>query len=169
MQASLEALARQESELIAALPATGSGEGRPARMDPASMSKRWANVFADYLALLDDPAQGPEALRRATFLAWYPYNEPSFLTGIDPFEAPAVRLVLQRVEEQFAAAVCDPELRAMLWGYGPGLPFDQYPELTILNEYLGSISGPYSPDRSLGPMTGRGTMGDYWASRLDAA
>lgn len=56
----------------------------------------------------------------------------------------------------------------MLRGYGPGLPFDLYPELESLNRFLSSIVGSYSPHAPLRPMEGRGALGIYWLSRNDA-
>src|SRR5512146_1793744 len=109
MRASLEDLARREAELVAALPAGGYVEDRLPVIERAGLSQQWAQVFADYLGLLDDAVQGPEALRRATFLAWYAWNEPYFLTGIEPFDTSSVRLVLQRVEAQFAGVASDLE------------------------------------------------------------
>ena len=41
---------------------------------------------ADYvLVYLARVVQGIEALRRAAFLVWHAWNEPYFLTGIEPF------------------------------------------------------------------------------------
>jgi len=163
----LEELASWEERLMAALPAHGYFEERIPQVVAARLPEQWQQVAEGYAALLDDPVQGVEALRRVVFLVWYSWNEPWPLTGIRELSADVQRRVLERLDEQLASGQPDAELRSMLRGYGPGLPFDQHPQLAALNGFLASVQGPYSPDTPLGPLQARGALGAYWLSRND--
>ena len=169
MPRSLGELAKCEDGLLTELPQGGYVEDRLPVIEKAGFSRRWQAVLDSYAELLSDAEQGLEALRRATFLVWYSWNEPYFLTGIQPFEEASVRRVLGYLDHHLASAQPDPELLAMLRGYGPGLPFDQHPALPGLTAFMTSLSGPNSPGRPLASMVGRGAMGAYWRSRRDAA
>ena len=161
----LEELASWEERLMAAIPAHGYFEERMPQVVAARLPEQWQEIVECYAALLDDPVQGMEALRRAVFLVWYSWNEPWPLTGIRELPAEVQFRVLERLEQQLASGQPDAELRSMLRGYGPGLPFDQHPELVALNGFLASIQGPYSPDRPLGRLQARGALGAFWLSR----
>ena len=163
----LEELASWEERLMAALPAHGHFEQRIPQIEAARLPEQWQQVVEGYAARLDDPVQGVEALRRAVFLVWYSWNEPWPLTGIREISDEVQRLVLERLDQQLASGRPDPELRSMLRGYGPGLPFDLHPHLAASNRFLASIQGPSSPDAPLGPLQARGVLGDYWLSRND--
>jgi hypothetical protein len=54
----------------------------------------------------------------------------------------------------------------MLGGYGPGLPFDQYPEFKCTEALLQSARG-LDPEVPLLNLEVRGSMGAYWLSRSD--
>ena len=89
------------------------------------------------------------------------------LTGIGELPADVEYRVLERLDQHLARSRPDAELRSMLRGYGPGLPFDQHPQLAALNGFLASIQGPYSPDTPLGPLQARGALEAFWLSRND--
>jgi len=72
----LDELARWEERLIAALPERGFIEPRIPQIEAAGLAEQWRHVAEGYAALLDDPAQGVEALRRADFLVWIAWNSP---------------------------------------------------------------------------------------------
>lgn len=166
-QSTLKDLATREEQLIAALPDGGLFEERLPVIKAARLFEQWQAVFSGYVNLIDDPVLGDEALRRALFLTWYSWNEPHALTGIGDLALENQRLVLEAVDKRLASGQLDSESQSMLRGYGPGLPFDIFPEFTALNQFLADLKGPYSPDAPLGPLSGRGAMGDYWLSRND--
>ena len=163
----LEELARREECLMAAIPAHGHFEDRMPQVVAARLTEQWQEIVESYAALLDDPVQGVEALRRAVFLVWYSWNEPSPLSGIGEFPAGVQLRILERLDQHLASDQPDTELRSMLRGYGPGLPFDQHPQLAGLNRFFANIRGPCSPDTPLGPLQARGALGAYWMSRND--
>ncbi len=161
----LEELAAWEERLIAMLPDRGYFEERIPLAEGAGLPGQWRQIFEGYAALLDDPVQGAEALRRGVFLTWYAAIEPWPLTGIRDLPPHVQSAFLERVDRQLASCQVDPELRSMLRGYGPGLPFDLYPQFRALNQFLTGISGPYSPDTPLGQLQNRGALGHFWLSR----
>jgi hypothetical protein len=163
----LEELASWEDRLMALIPARGFFEERIPQVVAARLPEQWQQVVEAYVALLDDPIQGVEALRRAVFLVWYSWNEPWPLTGIRELSDDVQHRVLERLDQQLASSQPDAELRSMLRGYGPGTPFDLHPQLAALNGFLASIHGPYSPDTPLRPLQSRGALGAYWLSRND--
>jgi hypothetical protein len=163
----LAELAAWEARLQHALPDGGTFEERVPIIEGEDLPAQWSQVFLEYVHLLADEDQGAEALRRALFLTWYLWNEPPALTGIFDLDAQSQRVVLEAVDRLMRCDHPDAELCSMLRGYGPGLPFDQHPDLLALNAYVNSIEGQYSPDAPLGPMVGRGAMGTYWLSRND--
>lgn len=166
-QTVLNDLAARESRLVATLPKNGYLEERLRVIEAAGLFEQWQDVFTSYVELIEDPVLGHEALRRALFLMWFSWNEPPAITGIGDLAPDSQRLVLGAVEKRLASSELDSESRSMLRGYGPGLPFDQFPEYTALSQFLADLEGPCSPDAPLGPMVGRGVMGDYWLSRND--
>ena len=163
----LDEIAAKEDLLLSWIPAQGYFEERGPQVEAAGLPERWQEVFASYMELVGDDEAGREALARAVFIAWYSYNEPWQLTGIRDLPLTQVAEVLKELDSRMASGSCHRELLSMLRGYGPGLPFDLYPELDSLNSFLASIEGSYSPDTPLRPMEGRGALGDYWLSRND--
>jgi len=161
----LEDLAAWEERLMAAIPEHGFFEERIPAVLEARLPEQWQEIVEGYAALIDDPVQGVEALRRAVFLVWYCFNEPMALTGIGELPADVRQQVLARVDRQLASGQRDEELQTMLRGYGPGLPFDLHPQFRALNAYLAVPAGRQGPDASLGPLAGRGALGKYWNSR----
>ena len=163
----LDEIAAQESHLLSLIPPHGYFEERAPQVEAAGLPERWQEVFASYLELVGHDPDGLEALTRAVFIAWYSYNEPWQLTGIRDLPPAQVVRVLKDLDSRMDSGSCDSELLSMLRGYGPGLPFDLYPELNSLNSFLNSIEGTYSPDTPLRPMEDRGALGTYWLSRND--
>jgi len=163
----LDEIAAQEHHLLSQIPPHGYFEERGPQVEAAGLPERWQEVFASYLELVGHETDGREALARAVFIAWYAYNEPWQLTGIRDLPLAQVAQVLKELDSRMASGSCHPEQLSMLRGYGPGLPFDLYPELNSLNSFLNSIEGSYSPDTPLRPMEGRGALGTYWLSRND--
>ena len=163
----IDEIAAQEYLLLSQIPPHGYFEERGPQVEAAELPDRWQEVFASYVALVGQGTVGREALARAVFIAWYSYNEPWQLTGIRNLPPAQVAWVLKELDSRMASDSCHSELLSMLRGYGPGLPFDLYPELDSLNSFLNSIEGSYSPDSPLRPMEGRGALGNYWLSRND--
>ena len=149
------------------LPTRGTFDECANHIAAVGLPEQWRQILENYASLLDDSAQGPEALRRALFLAWYSINEPWEFTGLLDMPQDVERRVLYRVDKLLATGRIDPELRSMLRGYGPGRPFDRYPELEALAGFMANISGSHSPDAPLGSMQDRGALGVYWQSRND--
>jgi hypothetical protein len=163
----LERLAAAEAALLARIPARGYVDERLAGFAQEMPEKAWADIFAGYIELLDEPSQRLEALRRTVFLEWYAWNEPYFLTGIQPFPTHIVESMYTALEKELNSPEPDPELLAMLHGYGPGLPFDLHTTYPRIAAFYANHTGPNSPNRPLDSMEGRGAMGSYWTSRRD--
>jgi hypothetical protein len=165
----LDALAGREDELYRALGPGGSAEERLARACELGLGDAWQAVVDGYVALLDDPHLGAEALKRALFLVWYAWAEPGFLTGmIAELAAESVDRTLARLDRAVRDEAVDEELRRMLAWYGriEPLPFEQQPghaqTLGLLR--LVAAAAPVPPERAPEDWARAGSMGRYWAA-----
>lgn len=158
-------LAKLERSLLGELPQGGFLDERLPVIQRLGLFERWNQVFLEYVRLLEDPDLGQEALKRALFLTWYPWVEPPALTGISDLDAPSQRRVLEEVDRILRDGKADAELRYMLRAYGQlQLPFDLHQDLRALCA-VAFAPGELPAPCPLGPMKGRGAMGDYWTSR----
>ena len=169
----LARLGAWEAQLVAAMARiTGYVEERVPQLAGTGAETEYRAIFTAYADLLADPAQAPEALRRAAFLAWYAYAEPAWLSGVGELPAAAERRVMVALEATLAAPAPDPELVAMLRHYAGvvPLPFELHRDLPHL-QWLLAAAPDHEQSHRWRPSVaaGRGQMGDYWASlRRDA-
>lgn len=149
---------------------TGTMEEKTERLRSAGVFRRYAELFRAYLALAEPPRSDVEALKRATFLAWYEVVEPPCFTGVAELPADSQRRLVELLES--LAAELDDELRQMLawychiadWAF-PGL--ESHPGLAALVE-SGDRDGWRAMAGDGERMAGRGLMGSYWRSIFDA-
>jgi hypothetical protein len=167
--ATLAALAQQEDDIDAALGRGGWADERLARARELGLGARWQAILDGYVALLEDPAAGAEALKRAIFLLWYAWAEPGFLTGmIADLDPEVIHRVLDRLDAMVRTEAVDDELRRMLAWYGQveALPFEQHPEHAQTLGFLRLVmqEARHLPERSAADWARAGSMGRYWAS-----
>lgn len=146
----------------------GSMDEKTARLEALGVFERYSRIFSSYLALAEPPRSDLEALKRATFLAWYELVEPPCFTGVAELPGDAGRRIVELLEARVAEL--DEELRWMLaWYYFiadyafPALGADS--ELAALLESEdreGWLARRSEAER----MRGRGLMGCYWLAVL---
>jgi hypothetical protein len=107
-----------------------------------------------------------EALKRALFLQWFEFAEPTFLTGIYQLDKKVRDLVFKIIEQKYRTDDIDPELKWMVPYYyqiGPYFHEKDYPEFTLFSK-----ANPPSKNNPVPPkdaqFSGRGLMGRYWQS-----
>lgn len=153
----LDSLAATEAELRDAVSLTYRAGADPT----AEVEAGFLEVFETYLQMAVEPSSNIEALKRATFLAWYHVSEPPYLTGLGglPFEGCtlAIDLIEPRIE------LLDDEFRWMLsyyfqWEYA-------FPELSSY-PHLSALAGRHSDEllSQVVPeeMVNRGLLGRYF-------
>ena len=153
--------------------ASGAVEQRDRQLEQAGIYGEYPAIFAAYLALgTAESPQGLEALRRATFLAWYAGVEPACFSGISGLPEAQTRTVCERLDELFRAGPGDAQLAWMVPWYNSVFeyPFALYPGLASLRAFLARAD-----DRAweragltLDDLRGRGQMGRYWSSVVGA-
>jgi hypothetical protein len=144
----------------------GTIEEKTARLRVEGVFRRYSDVFSAYLGLAESPDTNIEALKRATFLAWYELNEPPFCSGVSDLPEDARSRVVALIEPRVAQL--DSEFRWMLAYYFhltdfafPDLPAHPNLESLLRTE---SSEGWLSHRSSLDSMRHRGLMGEYWLS-----
>lgn len=160
---SVEALASAESELEEAFAKSRAGSAVPQPIEA-----EYRRIFDAYLSLATGPNFDIEALKRATFLAWYAVSEPVWLTGLGALPADAVAQSIELVEQNTTRL--DDEFRLMLdyyfmWEFAfPDLA--QYPKVATLSRglHVDDILPHIQPEE----MSNRGLMGSYFLSVSDS-
>ena len=171
----LPELAAWEDHIAGAVArAGGAPEQRDRQLEQAGVYGEYPAIFAAYLALATpESPDGVEALRRATFLAWYAGVEPACFTGISELPEAQTRAVCERLDAQFRAGAPDAQLAWMVPWYHSVFeyPFALYPGLASLRAFL-ARADHRAWERAgvtLAELRGRGQMGRYWSSLLRAA
>ena len=163
----LDQLAERETRVAKAMEGvSGYIEDRIPQVAALGVEDEYRSIFNGYLDLIEDPEQGLEALKRAVFLAWYSFAEPSWLTGLGDLPDYKVRSLMQTLDATLAGG-SDTELIEMLKYYIGviPLPFDQYPQLQNVQSLIRGARAEDTPRRWRPSATqGRGEMGDYWKS-----
>ena len=154
--------------------ATGAVEERDRQLEQAGVYGEYPAIFAAYLALgTPESPEGLEALRRATFLAWYAGVEPACFSGISGLPEAQTRSVCERLDALFRAGPADAQLAWMVPWYNSVFeyPFALYPGLASLRAYLARADHRAWERIDLTPdeLRGRGQMGRYWSSLVRAA
>lgn len=168
----LAALANWEAAVLASIAgATGSIEEQDAQITRSGMYAEYPAIFAAYLELAldsDDPAVSLEALKRATFIAWYGFQVPPTVSGITELPESTVRRLFAALDDAIAAGAGDDELRVMLAWYDArfGHVFDHFgPMRTLGGCVAGTTPGAIEALRAdRARFAGRGQLGRYWAT-----
>jgi hypothetical protein len=173
---SLAALANWEAAVLASIHgATGTPEERDAQITRSGMYAEYPAIFNTYLELVtlgDDPAAVLEALKRAVFLAWYSFKEPSFDSGIAELPESAVRDLMDALDRAIAGGRTDGELQWMLAWYADqfGYVFEHFGPVRRLEGFIDGLSArdAYGHRGEAGQFVGRGQLGAYWKAVLEA-
>ena len=169
----LDAIAGWEAAILAGIAgASGSLDERHAQIARSGLYGEYPAILAAYHALLAHPTSGAEALKRATFLAWWSAVAPPAQSAILDLPEALVRDVVHALERRLQRGAGDDELRWMLaWYHGCApLPFDVYGSGG--DAIAGFVAG-HAMDgwrtRALAPAAfmNRGQMGRYWRELLD--
>lgn len=169
----LRELAAWEDRLgLAVARAHGTAEARDLALAREGIYADYSAVFGSYAALISEEADGMEALKRATFLAWYDVVEPSFLTGIGDLSESTVRAVLEALDARCRSRPTDAELRFMVPWYVSRSEFAllRFPGLDGIAALARRASGdPLARvPRDAAAFEGRGLMGHYWLAAARA-
>ena len=131
--------------------------------------EKYESIFKQYIVLADK-YNNIEALKRAIFIQWYSYSEPSSFTGIFLLSEDDERLALQLLERAIIKKEMDAELISMLYHYKEvnDIVFFKFEDLFVLNEFLQNIL-PENPLEKLrnNSFSARGQMGEYWKSIIN--
>jgi hypothetical protein len=135
----------------------------------------YAALFAEYADMArfaSDPAARLEALKRATFLAWYEGAEPAPLSGLAELPELAVRRTLELLDERCRQGDLDPELEWMLPWYHAVAEHSllRLPGLNCLEARVRALDpSAWETARRPEALMNRGAMGRYWVSLRRAA
>ncbi len=152
--------------------ASGTAQERDAQITRSGMYAEYPAIFSAYLELIHlsgDAAISLEALKRAVFLAWYSFKEPSIDSGIAELPESSVRDVMQSLGSAISGRRADSELRLMLAWYHRqfGYVFEHYGPVRDLESFVGG-EAMEDVGAQLGPAAGfadRGQLGVYWTSK----
>lgn len=150
--------------------ASGSAEERDAQITRSGMYAEYPAIFGAYLELVHlsgDPDIALEALKRAVFLTWYSFKEPSIESGIAELPESSVRDVIRSLDSAISGGRTDDELRWMLawynrhFGYvfehfGPVRDLDTFVQDVVLDDIASYVAAS--------AFTGRGQLGVYWSA-----
>jgi hypothetical protein len=162
-------LAEREAEIYSAVEcATGLIDERFSALAAAGVFDAYAQVFREYVALLDDPEAEMEALKRAVFLLWYEVAEPGCFTGLCNLPESLSGEVLARLDATVVGEQLDAELAAMLGYYHliADFAFSRGGSRHALNRWLAASDPEAWRTRVPVPQHpwSRGQMSLYWAS-----
>jgi len=170
----LENLTVHEEQLMAQVDQVqGVTEERMRQLQERGVFGTYDRVYQAYVDMIvDTTIEGTEALKRALFLQWIAFLEPSFFTGIGELDRNLQRRVLEEVQRRVERSQTDDELVWMLRWYDSITEwyFDDFADLPLLHQFL---QDKY-PDIQLAriftkeSVTRRGQMGVYWLSMLES-
>ena len=144
----------------------GSAEERDRSLARDGVYADYSAVFGSYAQLISEDADGLEALKRATFLAWFAVVEPSFLTGIGDLPESTVRRVLETLDVHLRSEPVDAELRFMVPWYvsQSELALLRVPGLRAIERLAeeASVDPLEQIPHGSSQFEGRGLMGAYW-------
>lgn len=122
-----------------------------------------------YAKMIGSQENGIEALKRAIFLCWYQFAEPSCFTGIHKLSEEITKQICESLEYKVFSNDLDFELQWMLSHYNKviDLPFSLYPNLEQTKLFLAKSNFSWQeikPDKKM--FEKRGQMGFYWRTIL---
>ena len=168
---SLTAIGNWEMTVLASIAgAAGTIEERDAQITRSGMYAEYPAIFAAYLELVldGDDAAALEALKRATFIAWYGFHAPPIESGIAELPESAIRRLLAALDDAIVAGRTDEELRTMLGWYDArfGYVFEHFGPVRALPDFIAGVEenqvAALRSDRER--FAARGQLGRYWAS-----
>lgn len=173
---SLTAIANWEMTVLASIGgATGTIEERDAQITRSGMYAEYPAIFAAYLELVldGDDAEALEALKRATFIAWYGFHAAPTESGIAELPESSIRRLLAALDDAIVAGRTDGELGAMLAWYDArfGYVFEHFGPVRTLPDFIAGVEAEHvaALRSGAGRFAGRGQMGRYWGSLPRAA
>jgi hypothetical protein len=176
-QQELDKLSAREIQLYDAVcNIDGLLQDQPEKIDSLNIFDEYIDIHKTYAASAET---NPEALKRAIFIQWYSYSEPSALTGIPggggPFDGDKQLdrkteiYILHLLNNLIPNNQLDTELMWMLCYYGIWEEyFTFFPEFETMTHLQWFISNteryPYPKKASTENFKSRGQMGLYWIS-----
>ena len=144
---------------------------RFAKMHSAGIFRQYSEIFGALVSLSKGSEPELEALKRATFLVWYENAEPACFSGVADLPSDSRDTIADLIEP--LVPKLDAEFRWMLAHYCLIADYtfpdmDSRPNLRTLlaNE---EADGWRTQSIEAEKMDGRGLMGDYWRSILEAS
>jgi len=143
---------------------------RAALLRVEGIMSRYDVVYHAYARLATELTSDDEALKRALFLQWVAFVEPTEFTGIDTLDKDTQRTVLEAVQQRITEANAHGELLWMLRWYDSITEwyFDDFPDLPLLWRFRQDkhnaihLADIFTQER----LQGRGQMGAYWLEML---
>jgi hypothetical protein len=174
---SLAAVANWEVAVLASIRgASGTPDERDAQITRSGIYAEYPAIFGAYLELVrfgGDPATTLEALKRAVFLAWYAFKEPSIESGISELPESSVRDVMQALDAALASGRADEEFRRMLARYHAefGYAFEHFGPVRALESFIEGVP-PDAMRTTVSPggrFDRRGQLGIYWKNVVESS
>ena len=161
----LDSLAAREKNIeTQVLSIPGGWEIVERRSSELGIFTEYSEIHQEYVRLAQTGDN--EALKRALFLQWFEYAEPTALTGIYQLDEKAKDAVFQIIEKKCQSDGLDTELKWMIPYYFQISPYfheRKYPKFTSFCK-----SNPPSKKNPAPPkdaqFSNRGLMGRYWLS-----
>ena len=171
MRHSLESLAKLEASIQSHIRSvSGTMDEKFAELRSAGVFRQYCEVFEALVHLASESETKLEALKRATFLAWYELAEPACFSGVADLPSDSLSTVTDLIEPLVPSL--DAEFRWMLTHYFSIADY-AFPDLgsrpnlcTLLATEESDVWRTKSIEAD--KMHGRGLMGDYWRSILEA-
>ncbi len=171
-QATLPDLAAEEDRLLQQVDAIQGliFDDKEPRLRVEGVVDAYGAVYRAYAGLIADTPQGDEALKRALFLQWIAFVEPTAFTGIGPLDRATQHDVLGALQRRLAGGRVDDELVWMLRWYDSITEwyFSDFPNFPVLRGFLRDkypnihLAGIFTRDA----LQDRGQMGMYWLDML---
>jgi len=169
----LDALNLAEQELLSRVESvTGLMEEKHSQLQQSGVYAEYGKIYEAYVQLIESETEGLEALKRSMFLLWYEQAEPSCFSGLFGLSEIANQKVFSYLERRAEAEDLDFELKWMLPFYNliAEWVFEKRPNIPKLQAFLASSDSNSFEELGIKSedFVGRGQMGDYWTSVLNA-
>lgn len=163
---SLEDLAVAEQELFWRVQSvTGFMEEKHEKLVQLNVYSDYAKIYEKYAELISSDEQDLEAIKRAVFLSWYQFAEPSCFSGLQNLPEQTTHFIYDTLEHKVENNLLDLELKWMLPFYNTvlDLPFSLYPQFGHLQNFLRTANPDlWKSEINQNNLSLRGQMGEYW-------